>query len=124
MKNAVFYRSKSLKLGPMGKGAPLRDMISAGIPCGKLTEIRRNSGRIVETCAAIRDNERLEFPASIEESDCNLILLKSAQEIESVLSAISRIEEYELNQCNGFSPIYDRQVIVATNEKSPLSRKA
>jgi exodeoxyribonuclease V alpha subunit len=47
------------QLSPVGHGAPLRDLLDAGTPAARLTEIRRNSGLIVETCARIKDGHPL-----------------------------------------------------------------
>jgi exodeoxyribonuclease V alpha subunit len=48
------------QLPPVGHGAPLRDLLDAGIPAARLTEIRRNAGLIVEGCARIKDGKPFE----------------------------------------------------------------
>lgn len=100
------------QLPPVGAGAPLRDIIASGV-CGygELTEIKRNSGGIVEACAAIRDGRRW------EEGD-NLTLVNATSE-----TAIGKIVTL-MNQCraDGLDPVWDCQVIVAVNAKSQLSR--
>jgi exodeoxyribonuclease V alpha subunit len=104
------------QLSPVGRGAPLRDMIAAEIPCGKLTEIRRNSGEIVQACANIRDNKKVEYIGKTLESPENLIILKTPQELKDVMKTIEQIHKKE-----GES-VLNTQIIVAINEKSPLSR--
>lgn len=100
------------QLAPVGAGAPLRDLIASRV-CGygELTEIKRNSGGIVEACAAIRDGKRW------EEGD-NLTLVDATSE-----TATAKALEL-LKQCesDGLDPVWDAQVIVAVNEKSELSR--
>lgn len=102
------------QLPPVGHGAPLRDMIAAGLPYGELREIKRNSGGIVEACAAIRDGQQWE-PGD------NLILAEEItpeRQIETMLRAIRQAAS------EGSNPIWDVQIVVPVNAKSPLSRKA
>ncbi|TWT65644.1 AAA family ATPase [Crateriforma conspicua] len=102
------------QLPPVGAGAPLRDMIaSKSIGYGELTEIKRNSGGIVEACAAIRDCQRWEpgDNLSIWESD------PEKNEIERAIFLLDRA------RANGFDPVWDCQVLVAVNDRSELSRK-
>lgn len=102
------------QLPPIGHGAPLRDMIAAGLPYGELTEIKRNSGGIVEACAAIRQSK----PWS---GGGNLVLpggSTAADQLQLMMDAISSAAG------EGFDPIWDVQTVVAVNAKSPLSRKA
>lgn len=97
------------QLPPVGHGAPLRDMIAAGVPYGELTEIRRNSGVIVEACAAIRDGKRFEFGG-------NLVGMHDPDQAAAMLWRLQSESE------KGFDPVWDCQVLVAVNRKSDLSR--
>lgn len=98
------------QLPPVGHGAPLRDLIAAGLPYGELREIKRNSGGIVEACAAIRDGE----PWGAGD---NLHLIGNPDQVKSMLGILSTA------QGDGCDPVWDCQVVVAVNDKSPLSRK-
>lgn len=101
------------QLPPVGHGAPLRDMIAGRLPHGELTEIKRNSGGIVEACAAMREGKPW------GEGD-NLELIpaqKPEKQIHAMLLTLGAALGNKLN------PVWDCQVLVAVNEKSPLSRK-
>jgi hypothetical protein len=100
------------QLPPVGPGAPLRDMIAAGVPSGRLTEIQRNSGGIVEACRDIRDGKPWAVGDNLHLHDC-----KSPEE------QLQTIEEL-LDRCMlaGLDPVWDVQVACAVNLKSPLSR--
>lgn len=100
------------QLPPVGHGAPLRDLIAAGVPYGELREIRRNSGGIVEACAAIRDG------ASWGEGD-NLVIT-GCDDAEKQIATMLRICREAKSQ--GLDPVWDVQIIAAVNEKSPLAR--
>lgn len=105
------------QLPPVGAGAPLRDLIAAGLPYGQLTEIKRNSGGIVEACAAIRDNKQWQ-PGS------NLLLIPAASPEKQLDAMIEELFKLGSN-VDGmpWDPVWDAQVIVAVNKRSPLSRK-
>lgn len=98
------------QLAPVGHGAPLRDMIAAGLPYGELREIKRNSGGIVEACAAIRDGNQWAAGDNL-----HLVDGDSIQEMRDAILHVS---------FDGLNPIWDCQVLTAVNEKSPLARKA
>lgn len=101
------------QLPPVGHGAPLRDLIAAGLPYGELTEIRRASGGIVEACAAIRE-ERAWGAGD------NLRLLDAGTptgQIQQLWEAI-RVSEQA-----GYDPIWDCQVVVPINRNSPVCRR-
>lgn len=111
------------QLPPVGHGAPLRDLLATpGCPRGELREIRRNSGAIVETCALIRDEQPLHLSARLDlEAGKNLAFLETrdgAASCERILSIIRNVRDRGLQD-----PVWETQVIVAVNEKSPLSRK-
>ncbi len=102
------------QLPPVGHGAPLRDLIAAGLPYGELREIKRNSGGIVEACAAIRDAKPWQAGDNLILADCS----SPEQQIATMLLAIKKAA------ANGRDPIWDVQVVVPVNKKSPLARTA
>lgn len=101
------------QLPPVGDGAPLRDMIRAGLPYGELREIKRNSGGIVEACAAIRDGERWAAGDNLEIWDSR----GPDHSIELLLKAVGSERSGDIDR------VWDIQPLVATNEKGELNRK-
>lgn len=99
------------QLLPVGHGAPLRDLTAAGVTYGELSEIRRNSGAIVECCNNIRLGN-----GPIYESGGNLTLLESHEpndQIDRMLETIMTC---------GKNPVWDCQVICAVNQNSDLAK--
>ena len=111
------------QLPPVGHGAPLRDLIAAGVPTGELTEIRRNSGAIVEACHKIRGGAKFSpCPVLRPGEGENLKLLpavSASAAIEQIVKTIRAVGVRGLA-----NPIWDCQVVVAVNARSELSRKA
>lgn len=110
------------QLLPVGHGAPLRDLQDAGIPTGLLTEIRRNSGRIVKACAEIRDTGKF-TPSPVLDPDNgeNLFVLPAntaAKSADRIVESLLKIK------ANGMAdPIWDCQVIVALNKGNEVARR-
>lgn len=114
------------QLPPIEHGAPLRDMMAAGLPCGELREVWRNSGTIVKACAAIRDGK----PFPLDSADtfnpdaqpaANL-LLKQTRGGEASLDAI--VEMLKRLPSFGIDPVWDAQILCMVNKRSSLSREA
>lgn len=111
------------QLPPVGHGAPLRDFVAAGVVRGELTEIRRNSGRIVQACHEIRQglgfdtsnpfDPDAEFPENLR--------MVTAFDDTSKVSSMFRV--LEVIRHKGKDPVWDCQVIAAVNERGDLSRK-
>lgn len=111
------------QLSPVGHGCPLRDLIrsrSCGI--GELTEIRRNSGQIVLACKQIRETRTFETSPKLDiKAGMNLVISSCEtpdQQVENVVSLIRKI-----SATGSYDPVWDCQVLVATNENSQVSRK-
>ncbi len=102
------------QLAPVGHGAPLRDMIAAGVPYGELFEIKRNDGGIVQACADIRDGKAFKCEGNLHNAFGNT----PQEQIDRTLDIIRDVSiEQDLDR------VWDFQVLVAVNKKSPLSRK-
>jgi exodeoxyribonuclease V alpha subunit len=94
------------QLLPVSHGAPFRDMIAAKLPYGELTEIRRNSGGIVEACKAISEGKPW------GEGD-NLSIVQVDEEAAQYRAIVRELRNAE---AAGLDPVWDTRVIVARND--------
>jgi exodeoxyribonuclease V alpha subunit len=110
------------QLPPVGHGAPLRDLIGAGVPTGELTEIRRNSGKIVESCHEIRGGKRFRVCSRLNPAAGENLGLVSATDakkaVERIVQTLKHLALHGLAE-----PVWECQVVCAVNRKSALSRK-
>ncbi len=108
------------QLAPVGHGRPFFDLQQC-IPTGKLTEIMRNSGRIVKACAEIRDHQRFTpSPAlSLPEENCPLIQVTDEDQVQAMENMIAKID-LMADKCD---IIEDLQIVTGKNNGSPVSIK-
>lgn len=109
----VFLIGDVNQLLPVSHGAPLRDMIAAQLPYGELTEIRRNSGGIVEACSAIVDGRKWGAGDNLE------IIEVDDPELQ-IAAVVDKIREAK---ASGIDPVWDTRVIVARNEVRRIINK-
>lgn len=106
------------QLPPVGHGAPLRDMIAAGVPTGELREVRRNAGAIVHACVRIKAGEQFDtYPEFNPEVGHNLLFAETKDEAET-LELLTTLA----SGMKTFHPVWQTQVLVGVNKKSILSR--
>ena len=101
------------QLPPVGHGAPLRDMIMAGVPYGELREIHRNDGGIVQACADMRDGKEFECNGNLTHIPLN-----------DVAQVISILDAKYLASNGAFDRVWDAQILVARNEMRQEMNKA
>lgn len=118
----VLFIGDPYQLPPVGHGAPLRDMIAAGLPCGELKEIRRNAGAIVRACAEIRDKSTFAGCRALDLDAGENLLVVEANSPESQIARLESLYE-SVSKQGRRNPIWDVQVLVPVNARSPLARK-
>ena len=117
----IMFVGDTNQLSPVGHGKPLLDLIDAGLPLGRLTEIHRNSGAIVRVCKEIRETGTFTCPHTFDLPTGNLACAGNRNpdsQIQILLNALSRVKDM------GHDPIWDAQVITPVNQGTPVSRKA
>jgi len=122
----VLFIGDTNQLAPVGHGAPLRDLIAAGVPTGTLTEIRRNSGRIVRACAEIRDLHRISVGNKLNiEAGENLALIECETPEDQIATLDAIMGQFLNANPRKFDPVWDVQILGPIRKrKSPLGCKS
>ena len=110
------------QLAPVGHGRPFQDMQGL-IPTGHLTEIQRNSGRIVMACAEIRDHQVFNPSQSLDtDAGENMPMIELSTEESQVIAVENLIRNLGLgdSECD---TTWDVQIVTALNDRSGVSRK-
>ncbi|HWA98888.1 MAG TPA: ATP-dependent RecD-like DNA helicase, partial [Pirellulales bacterium] len=116
----VLWIGDFAQLPPVGHGAPLRDMIAAGLPYGELTEIHRNEGAIVRACRDVKEGRPFQpCDAPNTAAGDNLWHIEASRPS----LAVNTLGRMLRNVPAGIDPLWDVQVLCATNESSDVSRK-
>jgi hypothetical protein len=109
------------QLPPVGPGAPLRDMVAAGVPRGELSQVRRNAGSIVHACLRIKNGESFETVDQVDidaEPPQNLKLIETRSDSDSARALVE-----VLKRMSRFHPLWQTQVVVARNKSGEVSRE-
>jgi exodeoxyribonuclease V alpha subunit len=112
------------QLPPVGHGAPLRDMLAAGVPCATLTEIQRNAGDIVRACHAIKDGSLFETSPRLDLDAVPPRNLKHVQADTPEEQAARIMDLLNGARARGFKPMRDVQVLVPRNDGAFVGRQA
>src|SRR5262249_19287872 len=119
----ILFVGDPYQLPPVGHGAPLRDMIAAGMPTGELTEIRRNAGLIVHACAAIKDGRHFAVADRFDPAaGANLRHIEAESPRAAVDWCKQILRRFRDADPRRFDPVWDVQVLVAVNQRSLVSR--
>lgn len=115
----VMFIADTHQLPPVGSGAPIRDMIRAGVPNASLTEIHRHGGDMLRACEAIRRGSS-RIPKSDRlnpKAGKNLWNIRSDQPVKTLLSLLGRLDD------KGHSVHDDIQVITLLNKSGEVNRE-
>ncbi len=108
------------QLPSVGPGAVLRDLLAAGVPSYELTEIKRNTGDIVQACHAIKDG-RLIAPSSQLDPETGLNFRHIEESDPFKIQATIRDLVTQRLSMRGYNPVWDVQVLSPMNERTALS---
>lgn len=95
---SILFVGDDGQLLPVGKGRPFADFLDCGgIPIGRLTETRRNSGQIVTACHAIRNSTPWEpsRAANIPEGR-NLVFVPSGDFLGTIQAILEKFPGVDL----------------------------
>lgn len=115
----VLLVGDTFQLSPVGHGAPLRDLLAAGVPQGELTEVQRNAGTIVCACRDIKAGVPVKFD---EEFDLDAKPPRNLMNLDCPQTGSLDVLAGVLDQMSKFDAAWECQIITALNEKSDLSR--
>lgn len=118
----LLFVGDPFQLPPVGHGAPLRDMMSGGVPCAELTEIKRNAGTIVTACKEIKEGRRFKTVDVLNADAGENLRLIECEDEEAQVLAMCRILT-ALQESGKRDPVWDCQVLTPLNEKSGVSRE-
>lgn len=122
----IFVGDKN-QLPPVGPGTMLRDLEELAFE--PLTKIERNSGKIVETCAKIRDREQFmivptKTPAVLDDPGNNLQLVMAAKDELKASKAIELAKKLQSRDVDWGDPIENVQFLTATHKNGHVGREA
>jgi exodeoxyribonuclease V alpha subunit len=108
------------QLPSVGPGAVLRDLLAAGVPSYELTEIKRNTGDIVQACHAIKDGRpAVPSPRLEPESGLNFRHIEESDPFQ--IQEIIRDLVTKRLPMRGYDPVWDVQVLSPMNERTALA---
>ena len=110
------------QLPSVGPGATLRDILRANLPSVELRKIKRNAGRIVHACHAIKDGRIPEPAAKLDLSAGDNWRHIESSTHEHTLDVVRVLLSKKLPEL-GIDPVWQTQLISPTNQAGPLSCK-
>jgi exodeoxyribonuclease V alpha subunit len=125
------------QLAPVSKGSILRDWQvladrHSDFTYGKLTEVRRNGGEILDVCGQIIENKKPVFnypydsnKAWPEEYGGNMLSAHCQDETamqQQLLRMMDDVRGFDLSFGRPVDRVRDVQIVVAVNDNSPVSR--
>ncbi len=116
----ILFVGDHYQLPSVGPGAVLRDLLAAGVPAYELRDIKRNAGRIVHACHAIKDGRVPAPSAKLDEAageNWRHIDASKPAEIKAVIETLLA----EKLPALGLDALWDVQLISPVNEKGELS---
>ena len=122
----ILFVGDPYQLPPVGHGAFLRDMMMSGvIPCFELREIHRQKGKdnlIIEAATAIRDGQEFRTCDKFDEDTGQNFRHIEIRDPELAIDTLVKVL-LAFRDKGKFDPVWDCQVMCATNEKGPYNRR-